>query len=147
VLPTVAKLLGVELPAERKIDGRDIWPLMTAADDNVPSPHDVYYCYYDHELRAVRDERWKLVLPHKSRTLNGRAGGRNGINVPYEQEAVELALYDLDADVGETTDVAADHPEVVSRLQTAAEAARADLGDSLTGRTGANVRLAGRARH
>ena len=54
-----------------------------------------------------------------------------------------LALYDLEADVGETTDVAAAHPDVVARLQALAEAAREDLGDSLTQRTGSGLREPG----
>ena len=49
----------------------------------------------------------------------------------------------MNADVGETTNVADEHPEVVARLKAAAEAARADLGDSLTGAKGKNVRPAG----
>jgi arylsulfatase A-like enzyme len=146
VLPTVARLLNVELPADRTIDGHDIWPLMISPDDDWPSPHAVYYCYYDHELRAVRDERWKLVLPHQSRTLNGRPGGRDGYPAPYATEAVGLALYDLDEDVGETRNVADQHPDIVARLQAAAEGARNDLGDSLTDRKGQNVRPPGRAR-
>ena len=40
-----------------------------------------------------------------------------------------LKLYDLEADIGETNNVAADHPEVVNRLLTLAEKAREDLGD------------------
>ena len=55
-----------------------------------------------------------------------------------------LALYDLVADVGETTDVAAAHPDVVARLQALAEKAREDLGDSLTNRTGRGLREPGR---
>src|SRR5688572_5093628 len=50
LLPTVARLLDVELLAERKIDGRDIWPLMTG-EPGAKTPHDYFYCYYDHELR------------------------------------------------------------------------------------------------
>ncbi|HEX6961701.1 MAG TPA: sulfatase [Lacipirellula sp.] len=142
LLPTVAGLLDVTLPEGRTIDGRDIWPLMTGGPE-VKTPHEYFYCYYDHELRGIRDERWKLMLPHKSRTLNGREGGRGGYPVHYDTEQVELALYDLDADVGETTNVADEHPEVVARLKAAAEAARADLGDSLTGVKGKNVRPAG----
>jgi arylsulfatase A len=145
LLPTVAKLLGVELPSDRIIDGRDIWPLMTA-EPGAKTPHEYFYCYYDHELRAVRDERWKLMLPHKSRTLNGREGGRDGYPVQYDQASIGLELYDLDADVGESKNVADEHPDVVARLTKAAEAARDDLGDSLMGRTGKNVRPPGRVK-
>jgi arylsulfatase A-like enzyme len=142
LLPTAARLLGVEPPAERRIDGRDIWSLMTGESD--ATPHEYFYCYYDHELRAIRDERWKLMLPHTSRTLNGREAGRDGYPVQYEQASIGLELYDLDADVGESKNVAEEHPEVVARLAAAAEEARQDLGDSLTGRTGKNVRPPGR---
>jgi arylsulfatase len=44
----------------------------------------------------------------------------------------------------EKTNVAATHPEIVERLQAIAEKARAELGDSLTGRTGAGAREPGR---
>ncbi len=57
---------------------------------------------------------------------------------------VGLALYDLDADAGETRDVSAAHPEVVAGLQALAERAREDLGDTLTQRTGKGVREPGR---
>ena len=55
-----------------------------------------------------------------------------------------LELYNLETDIGETTNVADKHPEVVRRLQAFAEAAREDLGDKLTKRTGKNVRKPGR---
>ena len=53
-------------------------------------------------------------------------------------------LYDLNSDVGETTNVAAEHPDVVKRLQALAEQARDDLGDSLTQREGKNRRPPGK---
>ena len=53
-------------------------------------------------------------------------------------------LYDLATDRAESRDVAAANPEVVKRLQAAAESARADLGDSLTNRVGPGVREPGR---
>jgi hypothetical protein len=57
---------------------------------------------------------------------------------------MSLSLYDLDNDPAETTDVAAEHPEVVERLLVLAEDARAELGDALTGRVGSSVRGPGR---
>jgi hypothetical protein len=59
------------------------------------------------------------------------------------QKQIELSLFDLDADPGETTNVASKHPEVVTRMQAIAEQARDDLGDALTNRTGKNVRPPG----
>ena len=56
----------------------------------------------------------------------------------------KLALYDLKADVGETTDVASEHPEVVARLTKFAEQARAELGDRLQKIKGAGCRPVGK---
>ncbi len=142
LLPTIAGLAGAALP-EKKIDGLDIWPLLSG-EAGAKSPHDAFYFYYGvNELQAVRSGPWKLVLPHTYRTLGGRPGGTGGIPVKYEAAKTALALYDLKEDVSETTDVAADHPEVVSRLQVLAESARADLGDALVKRAGAGTRPAG----
>jgi arylsulfatase A len=62
----------------------------------------------------------------------------------YKQVRCGLELYDLEADRGETHNVAADHPDVVERLQALVEKAREDLGDDLTKREGAGRRPAGR---
>lgn len=142
LFPTVAKLIGAELPADRKIDGKDILPLIVA-DENAESPHDAFYCYYNRQLQAIRNERWKLVLPHTYRSLSGRPGGRDGMPQPYDQVTTALALYDLDKDVGETTDVAPDHPEIVARLKRYTDEARRALGDELTGVKGSEVRPPG----
>jgi arylsulfatase A len=142
LLPTVAKLLGVQLPAERKVDGQDIWPLIVGNDGAV-TPHEEFYCYYDRGLHAVRDRRWKLHLPHVYRTLDGKPGGAGGYPVVYAESKTGVELYDLQNDVGETKNVAAEHPEVVARLMAAAERARAELGDVLTQREGAGVRPPG----
>ena len=143
ILPTVAALIDADLPSHR-IDGKDIRALMTGQPDAI-SPHDVYYHYYGGgELQAVRDRRWKLHLPHSYRTLNGRPGGKGGQPVAYEQARIGLELFDLKNDVSETTDVAGQQPEIVARLQKAAEVARKDLGDKLTQRVGEGARSIGR---
>jgi len=143
IFPTVAKLIGAQVSTDRKIDGKDIWQLMSGAP-GAKSPHDVLYCYYDRQLRAVRDPQFKLVFPHEYRTLAGKSGGRDGVPVAYKQRKTKQALYDLKNDVGEASDVSADHPDVVARLERAGDEARTALGDELTGRTGSEVRAAGR---
>ena len=140
LLPTIARLAGAPLPAERIIDGRDIWPLLENRR-NAEAPHDAFYFYWGKELHAIRSGRWKLHLPHPYQSLEASADdGRPG---KYARTEIELSLYDLEADPGESTNVAGANPDVVKRLLEYAERAREDLGDSLTGRTGRNVRPAG----
>jgi len=143
ILPTIARLLGVELPDDRTIDGRDIWPLVAAQPD-AKSPHEALFFYWGKHLQAVRSGPWNLHLPHKYRTLHGRPGGRGGTPVRYEQDRIERSLFNLVEDIGETHNVAAAHPDVVKRMMQFVEQARSDLGDSAVKRVGNNVRPAGR---
>ncbi len=144
LLPTIARLIGAELP-KHKIDGLDVWPLI-AGEPGAKNPHEAYYFYYaDNQLQAVASGSKKLYLPHRYRTLAGRPGGRDGIPVKYEHRTLtEPELYDVVADISETTDIADENPEVVERLQAIVEQARKDLGDSLTKRKGNGVRPPGR---
>jgi arylsulfatase A-like enzyme len=139
ILPTFAKLIGARLP-KYDIDGKDILPLLLGSKD-AASPHDEFYLYYGGgELRGVRDRRWKLVFPHKYQTLNGNPGGSNGRPAPYQQKSTANELYDLKNDIGEMTNLYNQHPDIVARLNEAAERARTAFGDKLTNRTGNAIR-------
>ncbi len=144
MLPTVAALICGKLP-EHKIDGLDISDVILGRTDK--SPHEVLYFYYHvNDLECLRSGKWKLELPRTYQTLNGKPGGHGGRPVPYEQRKFSTPeLYDLDADIGEKHDVAAENPEVLKKMLGYAEQARVDLGDGLTGRKGANRRPVGRA--
>jgi arylsulfatase A len=141
LLPTVANLIGAELP-KHKIDGRDIGPLLTSkpSDD---FEEQTYALYFLGELQAVRRGRWKLHFPHRYRTLAGRPPGQDGTPVKYEFGDVGLELFNLKNDPGETKNVAAAHPEVVARLQADGQTFREDLGDTLTETKGKGLRPAG----
>jgi arylsulfatase A len=145
ILPTLSGLIGVELPKDRIIDGKDIRPLLEGRPD-AKSPHEVYYCYWLRELHAVRTPKWKLHFPHPYPTLDGRPGGTGGLPVPYTVKQIGLTLFDMENDFAETTDVSAKHPDVVHQLQALGQRARDDLGDKLTGRKGKNVREPGHLR-
>lgn len=139
ILPTVAAMIGAQLP-QHKIDGHDIMPLMIGTAGAI-SPHTTMPCYYaNDELQAIRDPQWKLILPHQYRTLAGKPGGTGGIPAKYETVQVGLKLYDMKNDRSETKNVAQEHPDVVVRLQAAAEVWRSDLGDKLTNRKGSGIR-------
>jgi arylsulfatase A len=142
VLPTIARLVGAKLP-EHPIDGKDIWPLM-AGEEGAKSPHEALYFYWGRHLQAVRSGKWKLHFPHAYRTLDGRSGGKGGKPARYSRGKIGLALFDLENDISESTNVAEEHPEVVERLQALADRAREDLGDSATKQRGKGVRGAGR---
>jgi arylsulfatase A len=142
VLPTIARLTGADLP-KLPIDGKDIWPLMSG-EKGAKTPHEAYFYYWDRHLQAVRSGKWKLHFPHEYRTLAGKSGGKDGKPVAYTQARTELVLYDLETDVGETTNVAEKNPEVVERLKRLAEKAREDLGDSATKQEGKGVRPSGK---
>lgn len=142
VFPTVARLAGAPVPDPDSIDGRDMWPLLENAP-NAQAPHDALYFYWGTELHAVRSGRWKLHLPHPYQSLE--RAGHDGAPGTYARKELELSLFDLDADPGESTNVADRHPDVMTKLLAFAERARDDLGDSLTKRVGKNVRPAGKA--
>ena len=143
ILPTLAHLAGASLPKHR-IDGENIWPLLSG-QKGAKSPHEVYAMYYGRELQAVRSGKWKLHFPHGYRSLKGEPG-RDGIPGPYIQKRTGTELYDLEADISESTDVASKYPEVVARLQKLGAEIRADLGDSRTKINGSGVRPAGQLR-
>jgi arylsulfatase len=143
LLPTFARLAGATLPA-RKIDGLDLWPLLSGKR-SARSPHEAYWIYYNqNELQAVVSGDWKLVLPHTYRTLAAGAPATGGIPTRYTQVQTGLGLYHLKNDPGETRNLADAKPSVLARLQRLAEAARADLGDALTKRTATGARPVGR---
>jgi len=141
LLPTIAKLAGTNAPRDRIIDGHDIWPLMSS-QPGAKTPHDRFYFYWDRGLEAVRAGQWKLHLAHDYRKLS--VPGRGSKPGKYANGKMPGALYDLESDIGETNDVSAQFPDVVARLRAIAEAAREDLGDSLTKATGRNLRPPGR---
>ena len=129
LLPTFAGLAGQSLPADLMIDGKDLLPLLTGVTPE--SPHDYYYYYCYTGLHGVRDARWKLVLPRKATPK------WMGWWARMMDEVKTIELYDLKADIGETVNVVAQHPEIVDRLMKQVEQTRAELGDAGTIGSGA----------
>lgn len=145
LVPTIAKLIDAPLPAH-KIDGLDVWPLLSGQAE-ARNPHEFYaFWYATNELQSVvsGDGRWKLQLPHTYRSMEGQPPGKDGIPGKYKPVPVAKAeLYDLASDVGEGKDVADANPEMLAKMQIWAEQARAELGDSLTKRQGSGNRAPG----
>ena len=103
ILPTFADLAGIEPKTPQKIDGKNIFPVMQCLPD-VKSPHQyIYYAGNTARITGARNDRFKL-------TNRGKP-----------------ALYDLQSDLEETKDIAAEYPEVVQEFQAAIEAFQKDL--------------------
>ena len=140
LLPTIAAITEAELPKE-KIDGVNIRALLEGQKD--ANPRDHYYYYYGKELRCVRQDKWKLHFPHEYLSYEGVEPGRDGFNGSHVWGTTELALYDLENDIGERNNVAEKYPEIVQRLKVLAQKIREELGDSLTKHEGKEIRPAG----
>jgi arylsulfatase A-like enzyme len=100
-MPTLLDLAGLH---ERIPAGGDGLSLAAALEGKAAAPADrfLYRELTEGKWQAVTDGRWKAVR---------RAAG------PHEPErARPTELFDLAADPSETTDVAAEHPEIVQRL-------------------------------
>lgn len=126
ILPTIAKITGAKVPEDRVIDGLDISALFHGNQLELERP----FFFYQHQaLRAIRLGDWKLHLPHSplDRTKEGEEWQAH---VPPQDRAYieELTLYNLREDIGETTNVARQYPEVVASLLKQVEFAKQDIG-------------------
>ena len=131
-LPTFVALAGGHVPTDLKIDGRDFSPLLFGTTKE--SQREAHYYYHGYQLDAVRVGPWKLALHQQAASMGLKKS---------EDDALKpgLRLYHLDSDIGDRTNVAAAHPDIVKRLQELAARMAADLGD---GKPGPGVRPPGR---
>ncbi|MBN2310543.1 MAG: sulfatase-like hydrolase/transferase [Candidatus Hydrogenedentes bacterium] len=105
-LPTIAELCGVA-PPDTHLDGVSLAPVVKSAD--APSPHGAVHWQMglgEKAQWAVRDGDWKLI--GNPRDTSGKA---------EITESDKLFLSNLAEDIGEMTNLAGDHPEVVERLR------------------------------
>ena len=117
LLPTFVSLAGGTVPASPVIDGRDITSILLGQSKD--SAREAHYYFAAYDLQAVRQGRWKLAIAPQSEGMNAKKGPKL---------AAGLRLYDLDAEIGEQTDVAAQHPEIVAKLKALADKMAAEIG-------------------
>lgn len=131
VLPTFVKLAGGKVPDGRKIDGADLSRVVLGQTKD--SPRQVHYYFNGNKLEAVRSGSWKLAIAPQNENL--------GTPKKPDKQPFTPKLYNLDTDIGETTDVSQQHPDIVTRLQELVARMDADLG---TTKQGPGVRSPGR---
>lgn len=118
--PTLVKLAGGTLEGSQPLDGRDVWPMLTA---QAPSPHEFILSAQSPRKAALRVGNWKLILqPGESGgNAKAKAKGKAKNKGKAASAAEPVALYDLAADPGESTNLAAREPERVAELRAKLE--------------------------
>ncbi|MFO0801978.1 MAG: sulfatase [Gemmataceae bacterium] len=115
--PTFVTLAGGTVPAEPVIDGRDLSAILLGKSKE--SPREAHFYFSGYNLQAVRQGPWKLALVPQPDPAGGKAAADTGNNP---------RLYNLDSDIGETTDVAEKNPAVVEKLKKLADAMNTEIG-------------------
>ncbi|MFH0759174.1 MAG: sulfatase [Bacteroidota bacterium] len=114
LLPTLSYLAGIPLP-ENEIDGENVWELITGVEGAV-NPHEYYAFSNNTHFEGVisGDGHWKLHLPHEYRTLD--SAGSGGYPGTYAMMRIDTALFNMETDPYETTNVLKENPEVAAGL-------------------------------
>ena len=122
-MPTFANITKSKL-SQNKIDGKDIWPLLSGEVDQ--TPHKKLYFYYRvNELHSIRMNEWKIQFSRTYRSLNGREGGKDGVPVKYDMNLIENnELYNLSSDPEEKINVYDRFPEIAKKMEKLGEEAR-----------------------
>ena len=117
-LPTLVPLAGGKVPNGKKIDGYNIYPLLTNKKAKTPYS---FFCYYNREgnLSAIRSGSWKLHLLEPSERWAGKVPRKEAL-LDTKPTSPLPWLYDLSTDVGETKNVISSHQDVYQKLQSIA---------------------------
>lgn len=127
LLPLFCNVAGVEVPKDRKIDGKNILNILKGK--TTESPHEFTYYYNGTNLQAVRKGKWKLHLP---RAVSDQPFWSKKGHPKVDKGFITLDHYvlnNLEVDLAEKINVADQYPEVVAMLKKQAEAIRVELGD------------------
>jgi len=122
LLPTFVKLAGGTVPTDKPIDGVDISQLLLGQSD--VSARETQYYYMGYQLQAVRSGPWKLALKPQGYSMGFKEDATH-----HGEHQPGLRLYNLATDIGEQTNVAAQHPEVIQKLKALADQEAASLCD------------------
>jgi len=117
LLPTCVTLAAGKVPAEPVIDGRDISPLLLGK--TTEPAREAHYYFAGYNLQAVRQGSWKLAIATQPETMGKGAA---------DDAKVNPRLYNLDAEIGEQTNLADQHPDIVAKLQALADKMNAEIG-------------------
>lgn len=128
-LPTFCELAGVEVPSGLKPDGISVAEGFGSQSLERSKP--LIWCYYnainDHRV-AMRDGDWKVLAKLDGGAVKKTSNLHRG-NAEALQKArlTDLEIYRVSDDVGETRNLAREHPEELARLRKVLQEAYDDL--------------------
>ncbi len=119
VLPTLCSLLDLPLPADRHLDGTDLAPLLKGKyKDFKRSQPFFWFLRRSRPIVALRDGKYSLVGYRDNADLSdNNMLDENWIPLMKELGFINYELYDLKQDPKQTTNIAAENPEVTQRLK------------------------------
>jgi arylsulfatase A len=120
LFPTFAGVAGAGLPAAR-LDGIDIWPMLTGAKSSLEREALLYFDGYN--LQCARLGQWKLHVARYNSPPWTLSPVMGRLNMPLAKPE----LYDVENDPGESYECADAHPEVVKEIQDRMQAALASF--------------------
>jgi len=106
ILPTLAALANIDMQDARTIDGKNIWPVLTGADE---SPHEHLLLFNNEDIVGVRTQDWKLAT-----------------HSYYREHYIPLSvfdywlLFDMSDGVGESYSLARENPAIFEKLRSIA---------------------------
>lgn len=118
-MATAADIVGISLPPDAAEDSFNFLPALLG--EKPPTSRSAIVHHSINGSFAIREGRWKLALCPDS---GGWSAPRPGTKPVEGLPAVQL--FDLETDVGESTNLEAKHPEVVARLSQLLEKHVAD---------------------
>lgn len=108
VLPTIFALTGTPMPDDHIIDGRDIRPLLSPKKFPGELPEFVFhYSHSDNNICGVRKGPWKILTGISSQTED---------DYGFAPTREKPLLFNVEQDISERIDRAAEYPEIVSDL-------------------------------
>ncbi len=104
LLPTIAEIAGEQYP--ENIDGISFSPTLYGKEGQ--ENHEYLY----------------MEFPSYGGQQMVRMGSWKGVRQNIFKDSLQIELYNLDSDIGETNDISADHPDIVQRIEAIMKTAR-----------------------
>jgi arylsulfatase A-like enzyme len=120
ILPTILEFLEIQAPAT--VQGRSVWPLVRGETDDIRE-----FAVSGRYSRLIDTGKETSLARPDAASFDGTAGltvpaepltvtTRRWASICSPREGDASELYDLEADPGQTRNVAKEHPEVISQL-------------------------------